>query len=379
MRFFRPLLLLLLASLCGLSTAQSVALTKLEAVTTGFVIEEPLHPRFVSSVEAHVSFLPVPFLRLDGGFTLLIPETARFFHPVQESNIPGELTFEAAAFSWLTHEGRLQTGIFTGYLDDCASDRLLRTYLKKTMPGAEFRDTLPGQSFVPATEIRGTGLFVSGAAAESPFASALYVHWNTVPGNEAVFSADLRNSGSAAAIVYNLFYGISVPVATITPLHRAGIGALLGSGTGSELYGEFGISRYETGESDIAKKMYFLFEPRLKGKHTDFSLAFFALPVFPENMPLNLPAEAQGSYVGLNTIFSVGKLEKEQWRVGLSGLTTFNPEEPGAVTPFSLAVTPFINKMISDFLLDARISIRPLSGGESWSMFECQLSFKAVY
>lgn len=360
--------------------SQAFSVSRLDVEATAFMLDEPLRPRVNTTAYTGLRFMPLPFLRLDTELMITSEDSARFFHPVEDYTIPARLTLNSAVLRFtLRSQGELQTGIFSGYLDSCISEYLARTYLKDHLKPTEFRDSLPGSVFMPVTPIKGLGFFIEGAPPAAGIAAGLYAHWNAREDEESAWSADLRFSGSHGPLIHTLFYGATFLEQDSQFLHRAGTAALLGSGTGTELYAEFGISRYEFGETDPGTKMFFLFEPRLTGKVSHLALTFFALPVFPENIPASLPADAEGNYAGLNLLLAFGNPDKHRFRGGLSVLTTINPDEPDAVTPFSLAASPFLSMRAGSFVFDSRITIRPLQYEEPWRMMECQLRFKAVY
>jgi len=361
-----------------LSQAFSISRLDLEAST--FMLEGPLRPRVTTTAFTGLRFMPLSFFRLDSELKLHSIDSARFFHPIDEYTIPAQLTLNSAVLRFtLRSQGELQTGLFSGYLDSCISEYLLRTYLKDHLKPTEFRDNLPGRVFQPLTPIKGIGFFVEGTPAASGIAAGIYAHWNARKNQESAWSADLRLSGSHDLLSHTLFYGTTFLEKELQFLHRAGVATLLGSGSGTELYAEFGISRYEIGETDPGTKMFFLFEPRLTGNISHLALTFFALPVYPENIPTSLPADTEGTYAGLNLLLAFGNPDKHRFQGGLNVLTTINPDDPDTVTPFSFVASPFVSMRVGSFIFDTRFNIRPLKFKQPVRVIESQLGFKVVF
>lgn len=359
--------------------AQSVSLADLRLETIGYIPEDEDKPRFLTAGTLAGRFIPVDWMRLRARTNLYLDDTESFFYSIDGSQTPGFLIFEGADLSFPSvADGKLAITVFTGLLDDPASNSLLRELLKVTVDEPEFRGMPAGTAFSPDTEIRGTGIGLTGIPYNANMVAGLYGYWNTCTGEDAAYTMDLRFGLTDDILALNLFTGATFLADDGTLSYRGGGTVLVRSGSGQELYAEAGFRGLEWGMSDAGKNLYLLFEPRLHLGMTDIVLSFFSSPIFPENLPRQA-LEAESNFLGFNGLIAWGRLDEEGMRGGISLLGCLNPEDPGKVTPFSLSISPFYSIRLSDYVVDITAVVKPLLFDAPREAVELRLLLKAVY
>lgn len=368
------------ASIIALSaSAQTVSLADMRFETVGYFPEDRDKPRFVTAGTLAGRFIPVEWMRFRARADLFIDDTEAFFYSLNGSTNPGFLLFEGADVCFPSvADSPVSITAFTGYLDDPASMSLIRETLKVVVDEPEFHGMPAGTAFSPETEIRGTGLGLTGMPGNANITAGLYAYWNTCTDEDAAYTLDLRLGFVRDILAINLFTGATMLADDFSFSYRGGASALMRSEGGYELYAEAGIRGLEAGMNDPGKNLYLLFEPRLHLGITDVVLSFFSSPVFPENLPQEV-VEAESNYLGFNGLIAWGRLDLERMRGGISILGCLDPEDPGTVTPFSLSVSPFFSVRLSDYVVDVTAVVKPLLFDDPREAVELRLLLKAVY
>ena len=373
------ILLFLMISLCSVA-AQQVSLSELEIETTGYVPENKTTPVFSSEAVLGGRFVPDHWIQLRASIVFFAEDTAAFFYTLDDQTDPGFLLFKGADITFPSIGGSSWSAIiFTGYLDNPASDTLFREFLKISIDTPEFHGLPAGMAFSPEAEIRGTGIGLTGIPNNANVVTGFYGYWNDATGDDTALSFDARVGVAGQILIATAFTGVTLPVDGGNPVFRTGITSLAKSGQSYELYAEAGLRQFDTGTRDLGKNMYILFEPRIYLEKTDIILSFFSSPIFPENMPRHKAIEAEGNYLGLNLLVATGNLAYNRWRSGISFLSAMDPESPGTLTPLSFSVSPFYTKRISDYTLDITAVIKPLHLDDISEAGEIRILLKAVY
>jgi len=380
MRTRKVILILVIPFFLTFLGAQSLSLAGFRMETTGYLPEGASQPLFVSTGLLSGRFVPASWLRLKAQTTLILPDTAGFFHPIPESNLPGTLGFDGFSITLPSLLGSpLDVSLFTGYFDDPASGSLLREYLKTEIVQSEFHEKPAGRVFTPDTGITGTGMALAAVPGNRNLLTAFYGYWNTRTDINAVSTFDLRLAAATDLFQLNTFGGVSVAPNAGTATLRGGITSLFGAGSRNELYTEIGIRSFTPGNAESERNLYVLFEPRIHWDNSDLALSFFSSPVFPANLPGYTVPDSESNYLGANVLVGLGNLQIHRMRGGISLLGSINPGDPGTFTPFSLSVSPFYAIRFSDFEFDITAVIKPLLIPDPYSMGELQLRLKAVY
>jgi len=377
----RKVILVLVLPFClAFLGSQSLSLADFRMETTGYLPEGASAPLFVSSSVLAGRFVPASWIQLKAQTSLFIPDTAAFFHPIPDSNIPGTIVFDGFSIKLpLFLDSPLDFSLFTGYFDDPASGSLLREYLKITIVPCEFHEKPAGSAFSPNTGITGTGISLSSIPGNRNLLLALYGYWNTRTDSNAVSTYDIRLAAANALFLLNTFGGVSVGMTSGTATLRGGITSLFGAGSRNELYTEIGINNFTPGSSQSERNLYLLFEPRIHLDNADLALSFFSSPVFPANLPGYVIPDSESNFIGANILAGFGNLGIHGMRGGISLLGCINPGDPGSFTPFTFSVSPFYSLRVSDFEFDITAVIKPLLIPDPYSMGELQLRVKAVY
>jgi len=190
----RTLCSLLFLSLVTITVmAQQVSLAKLEVETTGYIPEDKNTPVFSSGAVLAGRFIPAHWVRLRATGLFYVEDTASFFYELNNQTDTGFFKFDGADLTIPeVGGGPWSIVLFTGYLDNPASDSLFREYLKIEIEEPEFHELPAGMAFSPECEIRGTGAALTGAPKNGNMVTGLYVYWNDHTGNETAFSFDGR-------------------------------------------------------------------------------------------------------------------------------------------------------------------------------------------
>lgn len=389
---FRTACTYLIAILCAASLgAQQFSLTGLHLESAGHLESDSSYPSFVTQGGLSGRFVPADFLRLKAGVSFLTTDTGKFVHPSSEKNVPGILSFDGAS---ATSPNMLSSGVdfsvFSGIFEDPASDTLLKELLKVEIEEPEFLDMPAGRAFSSDTWINGVGIAATGTPGNRNMIAGLYAYWNSLTGNESLTTCDLRLGLAGDLLRFNAFAGYSSGFATTGNYFRGGFSSILVSQSGGEIYAEAGVRKTKAGSSELARSVYFLFEPRLIGENADVAFTFFSVPVRTDTTGtssnstytgLTTDSAATGSentYLGSNILVGFGNLKKSRIRGGFSVLGCIDPKQPKSVTPMSFSVSPFCSVKIDDFRLNVTLVINPLLLDHPAEMGEIQISLKAV-
>ncbi|HQB88320.1 MAG TPA: hypothetical protein PLJ76_04845 [Treponemataceae bacterium] len=360
--------------------AQQVSLAKLELESAGYIPENKDTPVFETGAILAGRFVPVHWVQLHVSTLFYITDTAAFLYNLNGQTDIGFVQFDGADLTFPGIGGGPWSMIlFTGYLDNPASDSLFREYLKMEIEEPEFHGLPAGMAFSPESEIRGTGVALTGAPQNANVVTGLYAYWNDHTGNDVAYSFDARVGVAGQILVATVYGGVTLPGDGGKAVFRGGIASLARSGQSYELYAEAGLRQFDSGMEDLGKNMYLLFEPRMYLGKADVFLSFFSSPVFPENMGRNIAVEAENNFLGLNLLVATGNLDYNKWRAGASFLASMDPEDPGTITPFSFSISPFYTIRISDYTLDITAVLRPLHLDDIREAGEVRILLKAVY
>lgn len=372
--------LIIFVSSSVLAGAQGVSLGEFFLGTTGYFPAGSNTPAFVTDGALAVRFLPVDSIRFSARFGFKAGDTADFLSIVANQQESADTFLDSAALEIHEPGGNpYSITVFAGGFDDPVSGSLLRDMLKVELPEPSFFGTVMGSAFSPDTGIDGTGAAFTCAPRGQGSALGMYGYWNGRMDSLSRITWDFRLAGSGSRLAYNAFGGMSMdPAGTQTSL-RGGITALLGTGDRNSLYLSAGIRSFIPGTSDLKRDLYFLFEPRISAGFADMAFAFFSSPVFAANTPAYLGIQAESNFLGSNIALSFGDLDRHRIRGGVNALGTINPEQPAALTPFSLSVSPYFSFRVSDFVFDLTAVIKPLLYDDLLRMGELSLSVKAVY
>ena len=382
----------LIATLCAASLgAQQFSLTGLNLESSGHLDSDTSYPTIVTAGRLSGRFVPVDFLRFRAGVSFLTADTGKFVHPSSEKNVPGVLTFDGASVMTpnLLSSG-IDLSVFSGTFEDPASDTLLRELLKVEIAEPEFLDMPAGRAFASDTWINGIGCAATGTPGNGNAVAGIYAYWNTLKGTESLSTCDLRLGLAGDLLRMNAFAGYSSRFTATDNYFRGGFSSILVSQSGGEIYAEAGVRKTKTGSSQLARSLYFLFEPRLVGENADVAFTFFSVPLRTDATGTAsgsaltgtaVTATATGSentYLGSNILVGFGNLKKSRIRGGFSVLGCIDPQQPKSVTPMSFSISPFCSVMISDFRLNMTVVINPLLLDKPAEMGEIQISLKAV-
>ncbi len=360
--------------------AQQVSLARLEMETTAYVPDGSTTPVFSTGGVIAGRFLPAHWIRLRVAASFSIADTAEFFYGLDKDTDSGSVLFNGADITFPSLNGSTWSLIlFTGLLDDPASDSLLREFLKTRMDSPEFHGLPSGMVFSPESEIRGTGAGLAGVPGNAQVATGFYWYWNDHTGSDAAGSFDARIGIAGSVLVATIFGGATIQADGSEAVFRTGIASCAKPGDSYELYAEAGLRQFDTGSRDLGKNMYLLFEPRLYLDNSEIALSFFSSPVFPENAPPHIAVEAESNYIGLNVLFALGDIDVKKWRGGISFLASMDPEDPGTLTPFAFTISPFYTIRLSDYTLDVTAVLKPLHLDDINEAGEIRFLFKAVY
>ena len=374
---FCTLLTVCLAAMLG---AQNLSLAEFNLATTGFFREGESTPNIISEGAIAFRYVPSDWLRVKARGTLETSDTVDFFQPVTDLNEPASLAFDGASAEFHEPGNRpVSITLFTGYYDDPASGSLLRELQKTEIPEPEFHSSPSGNAFSPVTEITGTGIALTSAPPRGSAILGMYGYWNNRTGSDASFTCDFRIGGAYTRITYNLFGGLTFASGEPNPGIRTGLTTLFGTDSGNTLYLAAGLRNFTPGTSTAARNLYFIFEPRIRAGAAELSLAFFSSPVFPENVPSWISADAESNYLGSNIGLAFGDGVKGRVRGGINPMGTINPEQPAELTPFSFSISPFISARVSDFVFELTAAVKPLLIDDPLTMGEIRASVKAVY
>ncbi len=374
--FFSALLLVIPVSIW----AYGFSLAGLELQAVGFLPEGADSPIVVTEGSVSGRFIPVSWLNVRGGVSFFVADSEEFFSPLKEEATPGDLLFDnASVFARLPLATPAGLTVFTGTFDDPSSDTLLRDWLKRSIDAPEFHDLPAGMPFSSESKIEGTGLMIATVPGDSAWANGVYAYWNGRNGSESIFTGDARVAATGDLFAINAFAGISMQSEESRNTFRGAFTALLAGESGNELYLTMGLGNSEFGDSEMGRRLYLVFEPRIYWERADLALAFFSSPVFPANAVSSVPEDSESVYLGANALVGFGNLDTDGMRAGVSFLGSINPDDPGSVTPFSFSVTPFYSMMISDFQFTLSSAIKPLSLDDPGTAIEICLSLKAVY
>lgn len=377
-RTFFFLLLLCIFSLTVMG--QSFSLSELEIQTTGYIPENENTPVFSTTGIVAGRFIPAHWLRLRASTYFYIPDTVDFFYKLNDSTDPGRIIFDGIDLTFPNiHNSSWSLIIFTGRLDNPASDSLLREHLKVSIDEPEFHGLPSGMAFSPEGKIHGTGIGITGIPGNANVVTGFYGYWNDSTGSDMAGSFDVRLGLSGNIIVATFFGGATLVKESGDTTFRTGISSLVHSGQSYEIYAEAGLRQFDANSSKLGKNMYLLFEPRIYLEKTDLALSFFSSPLFPENAPNHVAVEAENNLLGINFLIAAGSTDYHKKRGGVSFLACMDPDQPGKVTPLSFSISPFYTVRISDYTLDITAVIKPLHLDKIREAGEIRLLFKAVY
>lgn len=367
--------------LLGLSVcAQQVSLARLEMQSTGYVPDGKNTPVFATSGIIAGRFIPAYWIRFRVASRFEIADTAEFLYGLDKDPDEGSFSFDGADITFPSlNRTSWSCILFTGHLDDPASDSLLREFLKIRLDKPEFHGLPSGMFFSPESEIRGTGIGLAGLPGNANTVTGFYSYWNDRIGDDAAGSFDLRLGIAGRVLLVSAYGGSTFSVHGSNAVFRTGIASLANPEKPYQIYAEAGLKQFDSGSSDLGKNMYLLFEPRIYLENTEFALSFFSSPVFPENAPQHVAIEAESNYIGINFLVAFGNTDYKKWRSGISFLTSMDPEEPGTLTPFSFSISPFYTIQLSDYTLDITAVLKPLHLDDISEAGEIRLLFKAVY
>lgn len=360
--------------------AQQVSLAHLEVESTGYVPEGKDAPVFATSGKIAGRFLPSYWIRFRVAAQFSIADTAEFFYGLDKATDEGSVSFDGADITFPALDGTSWSAIlFTGLLDDPASDSLLREFLKTRLDKPEFHGLPSGMAFSPESEIRGTGIGLAGLPGNANTVTGFYGYWNDRIGDDAAGSCDIRIGIAGRVLVTTVYGGGTFQADGRNAVFRTGIASLANPDKSYQLYAEAGLRQFDSGSHNLGKNMYLLFEPRIYLEHAEIALSFFSSPVFPENAPQHMAIEAESNYIGLNFLLAFGNIDYKKWRSGISFLASMDPEDPGTLTPFSFSISPFYTIRLSDYTLDITAVLKPLHLDDIREAGEIRLLLKAVY
>lgn len=266
-------------------TAQTVALSQLELETTGYVPEDKDTPVFSTGGIVGGCFLPASWIRIRSAVRFYTGDTASFFYELDDETSTGFITFDGANVTFPELAGSSWSLIlFTGYLDNPASDSLFREFLKIEIEEPEFHVLPAGMAFSPESDIDGTGLAAAGLPGNANIVAGVYSYWNDGTGDNAAYSFDLRLGAAGQILVASAFGGVTLRADGGSSVFRTGMTSLVRSGQAFELYAEAGLKQFDSNSTDLGRNMYLLFEPRVHLEQADITLSFFSSP-FSRKMP----------------------------------------------------------------------------------------------
>lgn len=369
-----------IVALAPAAFCQSAALTELLVQSRGAI--DPGGNSATIETGALVGFTAIANERVRVGMraALALPDTEGFFWRADGEREAGFILFEGANITIVDGpDSAASLTAFTGYLDNPASSSLLRSHLKTDLEPSEFHGMPAGMPFAPQTEIRGTGIASIVDSPSAGAAGAFYGYWNERTGDDAAYSLDARIAADGSFAAVNAFLGAALRPRGNDWAIRGGATALFRSSQGSGLYVEAGTKAQTADPDEVAKSLYFLFEPRFSAGLFDFALSFFSAPVAADDNESAIAAEYEGSFLGFNALIAAGRMKEHGFRAGLSLLGCVDPDDPGTVSPLTFSVTPFASMMLSDYEASLAAVIKPLNVDHPSKAGELRVTIKAVY
>lgn len=368
---------LLLLSIPRLIVAEGLFVADYGFTATGSIDAATSKPKAVSEAQAVFYFAPTNWVRFRGLGMAIIPDLPAFFNPHGGMSKSGYIVSGGVAIEFTPDTpSATKFAVFSGAYDDLASDGLAREMLRRRCDAPEFYDLPFGDLFVSDTKIGETGLALAYNPGDGPFATSFFYSMNLGSADplENDISFALAYGGSLAYI--NAYAGMIVQTGASTTLQfRGGLTALLTAPSGNELYVYFGLNRFSsTNMSEVGKKIYLMFEPRLHFGIADLSLSFFSSPLSLEDTPIY-----NGNYIGSNILLAFGNLRREGMRGGISLMGMFNPQDPLTLKPFTCSITPFYTIKVSETDLQLAAVLNPLALQNIGNAIEMRISIKAVY
>lgn len=335
-----------------------------------FFVEEQKTPVVKTNTGFSTRFIPTNYVLMNLDVSAFIDDIPEFVHPLTEYRRPAHLYLDGASIQFpYINEKPITASIFSGYFDDPSSSSLLREYFKITYSKPAFRSLPSGKVFDPDIDVSGTGIALTGVPKNKNIALGAYGYWNSLTGDEAKITSDVRIATPGTSFPANAYLGFHGEIPTGKAFFRGGFSSLLGSDTSGQLYIEAVLKDYAPGKKRIDRNIHMLFEPRIKGEYQDISLTFFYSPVEENNT----------NFLGTNLLWGIGNMERHKMRGGISLLGSFNPENPGTLTPFSFSVTPFYSIMKGDFVFQIAAALNPLLMSDYRTAGKIQATIKAVY
>jgi len=321
--------------------------------------------------------VPISSVRLNAGLLFAIPDSLLFFHADEDIRTYGFVLFDGAALEFPAFlESDLTFVAFTGRFKDPSSDYLLRDTQKRGITYPTFGSSLIAGAFSQIGGIEGTGFSFRGVPWNGPVTVAIYSYWNGKAWQDATERNDIQISLTTDAVRLNAFGGMRIDLDSADIKLRGGVTASLGDPDGNEFFTEFGTLDITPG-ADLTERAYLIFEPRLHRPHADFAISFFSSPIFSDSG--TDPSTYVGTYVGANLLIALGSLDRDRVRGGMTVSGALDPARPGDITPLSFSVNPFIEFLVSDFLIDTALSINPFRLEDPATAGELRVSLKAVY
>lgn len=357
--------------------AQTVSRTELSIATSATLDPGGAFPRLITSGSAGGRFVPVSALRINGSAFFALPDTLRFFHGDLEERTLGYALFKGASAEMPLFLGSgLDAALFTGIYTDPSSDDLLRRYQKKSIEPPRMTANLAARLLPVSLPVEGTGIALAGVPGNGNTALALYSYWDGKPLDRSVIRNDFRAAMAAESLRCNLFAGSRLSAATADVRLRGALTASFGNSDRAEFFAGLGVRDITPG-SDMERKAYLMFEPRLRGDWHEFAFSFFSAPMYAVE---NDGTETYGgTFFGSNLLLALGSLERKGFRGGLAVSGAIDPSSPGRLTPVSFSVNPFVTLRVSDYEMDAALTVNPFWLDDPALAGELTLSLKAVY
>ncbi|HKL85985.1 MAG TPA: hypothetical protein VJ861_06610 [Treponemataceae bacterium] len=356
--------------LCSFLEAQTFSISNFNLEINSFFVSEKRIPMFQTEAAISTRFSPTNNILMNLDISSYIDNITDFVHPLTEYRKPAYLYFDGASIQFpYINETTTVLSVFTGFFDDPSSSSLLRDYFKLTYTKPTFRSLPSGSVFDPQVDINGTGVALTGVPGNKNIAIGVYGYWKSLRNDEGMLTGTFRIARPGTVFSVNAYGGFIGEITTGKAFINGGFSSLLGSDSSGQLYIEAIIKEYSPGETRIDRNIHILFEPRIKGEYQDVSFTFFYSPTKENNT----------NFLGTNLLWGIGSIEKQKMRGGLSLLGTFNPENPGTLTPFSFSVTPFYSIMKGDFLFQIAATLNPLLMNDYRSAAKIQGTIKAVY
>lgn len=335
-------------------------------------------PFFDATFNLNIQAFPQAYF--DTSFTIVLDNPADFFNLNKKKRTAIQAYFLNSALSFPTIANKnIYFALFYGQYDFLNSDKILRETAKVKMESPDFQKYYPTSVFKPDLKVEGLGFSLYGSLNPLPAYFASYVYWNGDYSKESFsISADFRTGYSFSSGAINVFFGSLFCKNIKETKFRAGVTASLTVDNIYEFYFDVGVDKIGIKEKEAYKKLYALFEPRIVYDAFYFSIPFFMAPVSSLAKYMDNSQYEDSSFAGLGLKLAGGNLEKYNFEVGLSMLTSINPQEPSKLTAFTFLVSPFFTYAFSNYDLSCRLNLRPLYYNDISKLINLSIEFKAV-